>query len=47
MARLMLAIDAYHAYTRMKSTIINYATVEESLKTDDWFAEEAGDVRYG
>ncbi|EON98473.1 putative aldehyde dehydrogenase protein [Phaeoacremonium minimum UCRPA7] len=40
-------IDAYHEYTTMKSTIINYATSEEALATDDWFREGAGDVRYG
>lgn len=40
-------IDAYHAYTKMKSTIINYAAPEESLATEDWFREGAGSVRYG
>ncbi|OSS44894.1 hypothetical protein B5807_09409 [Epicoccum nigrum] len=40
-------IDAYHAYTSAKSTIINYATVEEGLASDDWFREGAGEVRYG
>ncbi|KAF2663499.1 aldehyde dehydrogenase-like protein [Microthyrium microscopicum] len=39
-------IDAYHTYTRMKSTIINFATTEESLQNDDWFREGAGEVRY-
>ncbi|KAI9708604.1 MAG: hypothetical protein M1820_003822 [Bogoriella megaspora] len=38
--------DAYHSYTKMKSTIINYATTEESLQADDWFREDAGEVRY-
>lgn len=37
---------AYHAYTKMKSTIINYATPEENLKSDDWFIEGSGEVRY-
>ena len=39
--------DAYHAYTTTKSTIINYATAEESLASDDWFREGTGEVRYG
>ncbi|GAB7353319.1 hypothetical protein MBLNU459_g3815t2 [Dothideomycetes sp. NU459] len=40
-------IDAYHAYTSLKSTIINYATVENARSTDDWFMEGKADVRYG
>ncbi|KUI62395.1 NAD/NADP-dependent betaine aldehyde dehydrogenase [Cytospora mali] len=40
-------IDAYHAYSTMKSTIINYASIEESLAADDWFREGGGSVRYG
>jgi acyl-CoA reductase-like NAD-dependent aldehyde dehydrogenase len=40
-------IDAYNAYTSTKSTIINYATAEEALRTDDWFREGPGEVRYG
>lgn len=40
-------IDAYNAYTTSKSTIINYATTEEGLASDDWFREGAGEVRYG
>lgn len=40
-------LDAYHAYTTMKSTIINYASPEESLASDDWFRESGGAVRYG
>ncbi|KAF2029698.1 aldehyde dehydrogenase-like protein [Setomelanomma holmii] len=40
-------IDAYNAYTTTKSTIINYASVEEGLASDDWFREGAGEVRYG
>lgn len=40
-------VDAYHAYTTMKSTIINYASPEESLAADDWFREDGGSVRYG
>ncbi|KAH7324561.1 aldehyde dehydrogenase domain-containing protein [Stachybotrys elegans] len=40
-------VDAYHAYTTTKSTIINYASMEESLGSDDWFKEGAGNVRYG
>lgn len=40
-------IDAYNAYTTTKSTIINYATAEDGLASDDWFKEGGGDVRYG
>ncbi|KAI1073812.1 aldehyde dehydrogenase [Whalleya microplaca] len=40
-------IDAYHAYTTTKSTIINHASPEEALATDDWFREGTGTVRYG
>lgn len=40
-------VDAYHEYTMMKSTIINFAPPEESLATDDWFREGGGNVRYG
>jgi acyl-CoA reductase-like NAD-dependent aldehyde dehydrogenase len=40
-------VDAYNAYTTTKSTIINYATAEEGLGSDDWFREGAGEVRYG
>lgn len=40
-------IEAYHEYTTMKSTIINYASTEESLESDDWFREGGGNVRYG
>ncbi|KAI0438184.1 aldehyde dehydrogenase [Xylaria telfairii] len=40
-------VEAYHAYTMAKSTIINYASTEEALATDDWFREQAGAVRYG
>ncbi|KOS19828.1 NAD/NADP-dependent betaine aldehyde dehydrogenase [Escovopsis weberi] len=39
-------IDAYHAYTSIKSIIVNYATAEESME-DDWFREDAALVRYG
>lgn len=40
-------VEAYHEYTTMKSTIINYASPEESLAADDWFKEGGGSVRYG
>lgn len=40
-------IEAYHAYTSTKSTIINYASTDEALETEDWFRESAGSVRYG
>lgn len=39
--------EAYRAYTRVKSTVVSYASVEEGLGGDDWFAEEGGSVRYG
>ncbi|EFX03537.1 aldehyde dehydrogenase family [Grosmannia clavigera kw1407] len=40
-------VDAYHAYTTMKSTVINFASTEEALATEDWFGEKAAPVRYG
>ncbi|KAF2473625.1 aldehyde dehydrogenase-like protein [Lindgomyces ingoldianus] len=40
-------VDAYHAYTTTKSTIVNYGSVEEGLANDDWFREGTGEVRYG
>ncbi|KAI0449153.1 aldehyde dehydrogenase [Xylaria acuta] len=40
-------VEAYHAYTMAKSTIINYASTEEALATDDWFRDQPGSVRYG
>lgn len=40
-------VDAYHAYTTMKSTVINFASAEESLATEDWFGEKTVPVRYG
>lgn len=44
-------VDAYRAYTKIKSTVINYADVSESLATEDWFRDTEGggaaEVRYG
>ncbi|KAJ8126644.1 hypothetical protein O1611_g6995 [Lasiodiplodia mahajangana] len=40
-------VEAYQAYTTAKSTIINYASTEEALATDDWFRDAPGAVRYG
>ncbi|KAI1125567.1 aldehyde dehydrogenase [Nemania abortiva] len=40
-------VEAYQAYTTAKSTIINYASTEEALTTDDWFRGTPGAVRYG
>ncbi|KAI1147695.1 aldehyde dehydrogenase domain-containing protein [Nemania diffusa] len=40
-------VEAYHAYTTAKSTIISYASTEEALAADDWFREQPGAVRYG
>jgi len=42
-----IIVDAYRAYTSTKSTIMNYASDEHSLASDDWFGEAAGTVRYG
>lgn len=39
-------VDAYHAYTTAKSTIINYSSTEEALATEDWF-KGTDAVRYG
>ncbi|OAA72593.1 betaine aldehyde dehydrogenase [Cordyceps fumosorosea ARSEF 2679] len=40
-------VEAYHAYTMTRSTIINYASTEESIAQGDWFRVGAGQVRYG
>ncbi|PHH82257.1 hypothetical protein CDD83_3321 [Cordyceps sp. RAO-2017] len=40
-------LDAYHAYTTTKSIVVNYASNDQSLAADDWFREDAEDVRYG
>ena len=40
-------VEAYHAYTTTKSTVVNYASAEESLAADDWFGQESKGVRYG
>ncbi|KAI6824995.1 aldehyde dehydrogenase [Hortaea werneckii] len=40
-------IDAYHAYTTTRSIIMNYATAEQSIETENWFKEGDGAVRYG
>lgn len=40
-------IEAYNAYTMTKSTIINYASSDEAVLTEDWFREGADHVRYG
>ncbi|KAJ3466419.1 hypothetical protein MRS44_003983 [Fusarium solani] len=40
-------MSAYHAYTTMKSTIINYASSEEARELEDWFGGEDRQVRYG
>ncbi|KAM3424717.1 hypothetical protein BST61_g6704 [Cercospora zeina] len=39
-------VAAYHAYTTMKSTIINYADEQEAAG-EDWFREGTEQVRYG
>lgn len=39
-------VDAYHAYTTTKSTIINYAD-EKEAQSEDWFREGTEQVRYG
>lgn len=44
---LTVPADAYHAYTTTKSTIINYASADEMIASDDWFREGTGEVRYG
>ncbi|KAI6847901.1 aldehyde dehydrogenase [Hortaea werneckii] len=40
-------VDAYHAYTTTRSIIMNYATAEQSIRTEHWFKEGDGAVRYG
>ncbi|KAK6362594.1 hypothetical protein TWF730_000051 [Orbilia blumenaviensis] len=39
-------VDAYYAYTKTKSTIVNYASADDMV-ADDWFREGDGNVRYG
>ena len=40
-------LEAYHAYTMPKSTVINYARMDEAQKSDDWFNDGGAAVRYG
>ncbi|EIM87936.1 aldehyde dehydrogenase [Stereum hirsutum FP-91666 SS1] len=40
-------VEALHAYSQSKSTIVNIAPPEESRVKDDWFAESAEGKRYG
>ncbi|CAK7210424.1 hypothetical protein SBRCBS47491_000779 [Sporothrix bragantina] len=40
-------LEAYHAYTMPKSTIINYARMDEARASDDWFNDGGAAVRYG
>lgn len=40
-------LDAYHAYTTTKSIIMNYASSQEVLASEDWFRDGSGQVRYG
>ncbi|CAK7271499.1 hypothetical protein SEPCBS57363_004651 [Sporothrix epigloea] len=40
-------LEALHAYTMPKSTIINYARMDEVRATDDWFNDGGVAVRYG
>ncbi|KAJ7248522.1 aldehyde dehydrogenase [Mycena rebaudengoi] len=40
-------IEAYESYSQSKSVIINTAPSVESRVTDDWFAEDADNRRYG
>ncbi|CAK7217208.1 hypothetical protein SEUCBS140593_003131 [Sporothrix eucalyptigena] len=40
-------VEAMHAYTMPKSTVINYARPEEACITEDWFNDGGAAVRYG
>ncbi|KAF4619381.1 hypothetical protein D9613_005117 [Agrocybe pediades] len=42
-------LEAFHAYTQSKSTIVNIASAEETRQNDDWFAETSDNSprRYG
>ncbi|KAJ5949784.1 Aldehyde dehydrogenase C-terminal [Penicillium verhagenii] len=40
-------VDAYHAYSMTKSTIINFASADKILAQDDWFGDGSKNVRYG
>jgi acyl-CoA reductase-like NAD-dependent aldehyde dehydrogenase len=45
--QLLTVLDAYHAYTSIKSTIISYSSSNEALASDDWFQVGSSQVRYG
>ncbi|KAF4991629.1 hypothetical protein FDECE_13977 [Fusarium decemcellulare] len=40
-------VDAYNSYTKIKSTVINYASSEEAKELEDWFGAQDKQVRYG
>jgi hypothetical protein len=40
-------LEAYRSYSQSKSVIMNTASEEITRANDDWFAEQAEDVRYG
>lgn len=50
-------VDAYRAYTKVRSTVVNFASVDEALEGEDWFRDAdadadadggaVGEVRYG
>ncbi|KAI0298920.1 aldehyde dehydrogenase domain-containing protein [Russula brevipes] len=40
-------VEAFEAYSQSKSTIVNVASAEETLKRDDWFGDEVENKRYG
>ncbi|KAJ3560435.1 hypothetical protein NP233_g10840 [Leucocoprinus birnbaumii] len=40
-------LEAFHAYSQSKSTIVNIAPPEETRSTDDWFSDSPEGKRYG
>jgi len=41
-------IEAFEAYSQSKSTIVNFASVDETRAFHDWFDEDSKlDIRYG
>ncbi|KIO29040.1 hypothetical protein M407DRAFT_173561 [Tulasnella calospora MUT 4182] len=40
-------LEAYESYTQSKSTIVNIASADSMKATDDWFADDGTEKRYG
>jgi len=40
-------VEAFESYSQTKSVVVNTASAEESRVTQDWFAADGEDARYG